>query len=142
MGKNFLAMPLLLKLLTAVTLVVPAFCVTSLFPHQSIRVFGQLMTATEWWSSGAGFVTLVIAGLMLGAALLMLRRSRSGRLMYILALILTSFSAPLITYLVPTDTPGAMSSLFANLVLTVFVGTYLYKSRSAQNYFKNTQQRR
>jgi hypothetical protein len=135
MGKNFMAMPPLLKLLTAVTVGVPIFCIATMFPHQSIGVFGRQMTASEWWSSGAGLTTLVVGGLMLAAAFLMLRRSRYGRPAYLLGLIVVSLSAPLIAYLTGSDFPAEVPSLLSDLVFTVFIGLYLYKSRAVQNYF-------
>jgi hypothetical protein len=135
MGKNFMAMPSLLKLLTVVTVGVPIFCIATMFPHQSIGVFGRQMTASEWWSSGAGPTTLVVGGLMLAAAFLMLRRSRYGRPAYLLGLIVVSLSAPLIAYLTGSDFPADVPSLLSDLVFTVFIGLYLYKSRAVQNYF-------
>lgn len=130
-----MAMPPLLKLLTAVTVGVPIFCITSMFPHQSIGVFGRQMTASEWWSSGAGLTTLVVGCLMLAAGLLMLRRSRYGRPVYILGLIAISLAEPLIAYLTESDFRAEAPSLFSDLVFTVLIGLYLYKSRAIQNYF-------
>lgn len=135
MGKNFMAMPPLLKLLTAMTVGVPIFCIASMFPHQSIGVFGQQITVSEWWSSGAGLTTLVVGVLMLAAGLLMLRRSRYGRPAFILGLIAVSLSAPLISYLTESDFPAKVPSLLSNLVVTVLIGLYLYKSRTIQSYF-------
>lgn len=136
MGKNFLAMPLLLKLLTAVTVVVPIFCIATMFPHQSIGVFGRQLTTTAWWSSGAGLTTLVVGGIMLAAAFLMLRRSPYGRPAYITAWIAISLSAPLISYLTATDFPAEVPSLISDLMLTALIGVYLYKSGAIRDYLK------
>lgn len=130
-----MAMPPLLKWLTAMTIVVPVIAVATMFPQQSIGVFGRQMTASEWWSSGAGLTTLVVGGLMLAAGLLMLRRSRYGRPAYLLGLIVLNLSAPLIAYLTGSDFPAEVSSLIFDLVFTVLIGLYLYKSRAVQNYF-------
>lgn len=130
-----MAMPLLLKLLTATTLVVPMFCVTSLFPSRSINVFGRQMSAWEWWSSGAGLVTIVIGGLVAAAALLMLKRSRHGRPMYIAGWVAISASVPLVAYLTGGRPSGEIASLISNLVLTVSISIYLYKSRAVREYF-------
>lgn len=138
MANNFLAMPTPLKLLTAVTVVAPIVCVVSLFPHQSIDVFGQPMTTSEWWSSGAGLTTVVVGGLMLSAAFLMLGRSRYGRPAYMLGVIVTDLSAPLIAYLTGKDFPAENSSLIVDLGVTAFIAWYLFKSRAVRNYFSMT----
>lgn len=135
MGRNFLAMPPLLKLLTAVTVAAPVIAITLMFPHQSIRVFGRQVGASEWWSSGAGLTLLVVGALMLTASFLMLKRSRYGRPAYILGWIALSLSAPLIAYLTGTYSPTEVPSLLSNLVVTVLIGLYLYKSRATQKYF-------
>lgn len=135
MGKNFLAMPALLKLLTAVVIVPPLFCVASLSSTGSISVFGRQMTASAWWSSGAAVVTLIVSGLMVAAGLLLLGRSRYGRPTYVLGWIAVSMSAPLIAFLVGRDPPNGVPSLIFDLVLTVFIGLYLYKSDGVRSYF-------
>lgn len=137
MGRNFIAMPLLLKLLTVATVAVPIFCIQSLLPQQSINVFGQHMNATVWWSSGAGLATLVASCFMLVASLLMLKRSHYGRLVYVLGWVAMSLFIPLIAYLVKVELTVALPSLISNLVLSAFIGLYLYRSSEIQNYFTN-----
>ena len=135
MVKNFIAMPLLLKLLTAASFVVPIFCAASLFPHDSIDVFGQQMTASEWWLSGAGLITLVASFVMLAAAFLMLRRSPYGRPTYILGGLVISLSAPFISILTGIGFQAEVPSLISDLVVTAFIGLYLYRSSAVRNYF-------
>lgn len=72
---------------------------------------------------------------MLAAGLLMLRRSRFGRPAFILGLIAVSLSDPLISYLTELDFPAKLPSILSNLVVTLLVGLYLYKSRAIQKYF-------
>ncbi|HUW97560.1 MAG TPA: hypothetical protein VMV40_01795 [Acidiferrobacter sp.] len=138
MGKNFMAMPPLLKLLTSVAIVVPVFCVVSMFPRESIEVFGRQMSTSEWWSSGAGLTTLVVGGFMLAAAILMLRRSRYGRPAYILGWIALNLSAPLVAHLTGTEFPGEMPSLMFAILLAVLISVYFYKS-SAVHFYLHTE---
>lgn len=136
MVRNFISMPLLLKVLTMATIALPIFCVQSLFPGHSINVFGQHVFVSDWWSSAAGMVTVVISGLMLTASLLMLKRSIYGRVVYILGFITMSLSIPLISYLLKIDSPNVLPSLISNLILSVVIGVYLYTNRDIQTYFK------
>ena len=130
-----MAMPLILKLLTAATLVVPVICLVSLFPSQSINIFGRQMTTREWWSSGAGVVMVAVGALIVVAALLMLRRSRYGRPTYVAGWLAMSASVPVVAHLTGTHPSTELASLIWNLVLTVSIGLYLYNSSAARDYF-------
>lgn len=135
MRKNFIAMPPLLKLLTTIVVGVPIFCIATAFPHQSISVFGRQMTSSEWWSSGTGPTTLVVGGVMVFAALLMLRRSRYGRLAYLLGLMVLSLSEPVIAYFTGSSFSAEIPPTIFDLLFTALIGLYLYKSGAVQNYF-------
>lgn len=74
--KNFLAMPWPLKLMTLSAFSVVGFVVGSVVTTSPIMVFGQPVTASEWWRSGAGILTVGIAVIGSAAGVLMLRRSR------------------------------------------------------------------
>lgn len=130
-----MAMPRLLKLLTAAAAIPPIVCIGSMIPHRSIGVFGRNMTTSQWWDSGAGLATLFASCLIIAAALLMLKRSRHGRPVYILAWVTMTLIVPLTARLVRADFATAVPSLVSNLVLTGVIGVYLYKSAAVKRYF-------
>lgn len=139
MTKNFMAMPSLLKLLTIVVIVVPVIAVASLFPHQSISVFGHPMSASKWWSSGAGPTSMVVGCIVLTGAILMLARSRFARPVYLLGLVAVSLSSLLIAYFTGSTSPAELPSLFVNLAFVVLIGFYLYTSRAVRSYFNSAE---
>ena len=135
MVKNFIAMPAILKLLTAVVAISLVFCIGSTNPHWSINVFGRQTTSSEWWVSGAGLATSIVSCLMLLSAILMLRRRRWGRQVYIFSWIVLSLLIPIVALLEGVGFYVAAPSLLSNLVLTALVSVYLYKSNAVENYF-------
>jgi hypothetical protein len=135
MGRNFLAMPQILKLLTAAAAVLPLLCLASTLPRTSIGLFGRQLTTAEWWSTGMRLMTTFIASVMCIAAFLMLRRSIYGRPVYILAWITLSFSIPLAAHLTGTEASALIPLLVSNLLLTSAIGAYLYLSASVRGYF-------
>jgi hypothetical protein len=135
MGRNFLAMPQILKLLTAAAAVLPLFFLASTLPHTSIGLFGRQLTTAKWWSTGMGLTTIFAASVMCIAAFLMLRRSIYGRPAYILAWVTLSFSIPLAAHLTGTETAALTPLFVSNLLLTSAIGAYLYLSASVRGYF-------
>jgi hypothetical protein len=59
--KNFMAMPILLRLCTGVAGGVLVFVIGTMLPHGSIRVDGRQLTTSEWWAIGAGPFMLIVA---------------------------------------------------------------------------------
>jgi hypothetical protein len=131
--KNFNAMPGILKWLTSLSLALPIFVVVTLVPNGSIKVSGRLMANADWWATGAGAVTLVLAIIMAAAGILMLNRSPYARRIYILGMLATYLSGPLIGNLTKSDDEPLWSILLG--VLTVgIVAWYLYASKATAKY--------
>lgn len=133
--KNGVAMPLPLKLLSSAALILLLFCVWSALPQVSIRIFGRHISYSDWWSSGAGFATIVVSCLMIVAVRLMLARSEYGRPVYILGWIVLSALVPFIAWLTGIEVAKSIPSLVSNLVLTILIAAYLYKSKASRDYF-------
>ena len=138
MGRNFLAMPPLLKLLTASAFVVLLFVVGSAFRNSGIEVFGRQVSSANWWSSGAGLVTLIAGAILAASAILMLSRSRYGRPTYILGWVALDISILLISRITGTEVATAIPALISNVVITGVLGAYLYKSKAISHYFYPT----
>lgn len=138
MYRNFLAMPSLLQFLTAGTVLVIAFFVSSTIPHSSVNVMGGVMSTDEWWKSGAATVIALNAILFAVSATLMLKRSRYGRHLYIVGSIVSCLSLPVVAMLTQANAVGATNvftlTIF-NFVLTAFIGIYLYRNRAVESYF-------
>src|ERR1700753_3477200 len=83
MIKNFMAMPILLKLLTAAACSVPIFVIGTMIPHGSVDMGGREGATSEWWTIGAGPFLSVVALLFCASIVGMLRRARYSRLLYI-----------------------------------------------------------
>lgn len=141
MLENFRKMPLPLKVMTGCTIVPIVFVLNSLVPNASFVVLGRRMTSSEWWTSGAGFATLVVGTLAAFAAFLMLRRSRNGRLVYILAAAGSGVWAIVQPQNVgsPNAMPASISAV-ASCVLTALIAIYLYGSERVKAYFAGRSQ--
>lgn len=135
MIKNFFAMPWLLKLMTLSAFSVLGFVVGSVVTTSPIMVFGQPVTVSEWWSSGAGILTVGIAIVGGAAGVLMLMRSRYGRPVYILTWAMASASIPLIAELTGKGIAGSLPAAAFDSVLTLGIAIYLSKSQAIQSYF-------
>jgi len=140
--KNFIAMPWLLKLMTISAFSVLGFVVGSVVTTSPIMVFGQPVTVSEWWSSGAGILTVTIAIIGGAAGVLMLRRSRFGRSAYILTWAVASASIPLIAALTGKGIAGSLPAAIFDLAVTVAIAIYLHKNQAIQSYFGANQVRR
>ena len=136
MVRNFIVMPLLLKILTVSIIALPIFFILTLFSGHSINVFGRYVSAHEWWSSGAGFVAVANTSIMLAASLLILKRSAFGRVVYVLGFLMMTLSIPLVTKLLKINGANVSAPFISNLILTVIIGVYLYTSKDIRNYFK------
>jgi hypothetical protein len=135
MRKNFIAMPTVLKLLTAVGFGVLLMVLSTMRPHSMVRVFDRSVTASEWWASGAGPFMLIVAGLFCASAVMMLNRFKHARLAYIVALIALSISAPFVAGVTRVGETAVNPGIIPNLLLTLAIALYLYLSKGARQYF-------
>jgi hypothetical protein len=136
-----MAMPSMLKLITASVLGALISVITTMLPNSSAGVFGLFdrhVTTSVWWESGAGTIVLILATLFCVSAILMLRRSRYGRPVYILALIAMSVSIPFVARVIGMSVSEWRFSLVANLAWTVVLSLYLYLNTTVRNYFHST----
>ena len=83
MARTFAAMPPVLTWLTVLGLSALVFPVA--FTLLGLRAFGRPVTGLAWWSSGAGPVSTATCLLTAASALLMLRRARYARILYLLS---------------------------------------------------------
>lgn len=138
MLKNFLSMPILLKLMTISAFGILGFVVGSLITNSPIMVFGQPVSVSEWWGSGAGPLTVVIAFVGGAAGLLMLTRSSYGRPAYLLTWLLATTSIPVIAILTGKDVMGSLAPAVFDLLVTIALGIYMYRNSSVRRYFVGT----
>jgi hypothetical protein len=140
--QSFTAMPAGLKWLTLLSmLAVPLTLVTTVFGR--VFVDGHEVPRLQWWVSGAGAVSLVGAFLVLGAAILVLRRSRYGRPALVLCWIsaeLLELAAPKCLGLGPSSpsslkAPGRVVRLGVQVVIPIGILIYLYGNRAVRSYF-------
>ncbi|RDD80982.1 hypothetical protein DVJ77_14890 [Dyella tabacisoli] len=127
-------MPGLLKMLTAMGFGMLAWVVASVFSG-GLSIFGQNVSTSDWWESGAGFLCLPAALLMAGSAILMLCRSRYGRPAHIAGWVAINMAV-----FIGIKRIGIHSSMFIpamsfNAALIVGISLYLYLSKSIRNYF-------
>lgn len=139
--KNFLAMPWLLKLMTLSAFSVLVFVIGSAVTTSPMMVFGEPVTASEWWRSGAGILTVGIAVIGSTAGVLILRRSRYGRPTYILTWAAATASLPLVAELTGKGVAGSLPAAVFDLIVTVSIALYLHKSKAIQSYFGTGQLR-
>ena len=135
MWKNFLVMPLALKILTASALSMLLVIVSTLLPGSPIDVFGREMTHAEWWATGAGLVTVLVGVSSIAAAVLMLKRSRYGRPAYMVASAAMSVSVLLIAAVAGANVVRWIPATLANVLLTLMIALYLYLSKGSSVYF-------
>lgn len=112
-------MPGILKWLSAVGLVPLLFLLATLIPNRSINVDGKLVANLDWWSSGAGAVVAVLAIVMTAAEIQLLRRSKYGRPFFLMGMVLTMASGPLIGKFLKPNTTLYLQPLVFNLVNAV-----------------------
>lgn len=136
--QNFRAMPKPLRWLTALGLSVALLLVATVIPGSHVRFLDQTIGGTisirEWWLSGAGWVVLFTYGLMPASAVLMLRRSRHARALYLTGWLAANACGPLVAWLIGTSVEPVFLALgFLTLAL---VALYLGRSRAVRAYFQ------
>jgi hypothetical protein len=138
MWKNFLAMPIILKLLTASALGMLLVIVSTFVPGGPIHVFGREMTHSEWWATGAGLITVVVGFSATAAAVLMLKRSSYGRPAYMVASAAMSISVLFVAAVTGANVAKGIPTTIGNLLLTLVIALYLYLSKGSRNYFRSS----
>ena len=137
MIKNFMAMPILLKLLTATAFAVPIFVIGTMIPHGSVNVGGRELATSAWWTIGAGPFLLVVALLFCASIIGMLRRVRYSRFMYILSWIALSAFIPYVASVTGAGLAVSKPGTISNLLLAGVIGLYLYLNKGARSYFRS-----
>jgi hypothetical protein len=128
-------MPAILKWLTLLCLALPIFLLVSLSPHGSIKVAGRAMPNAEWWATGAGIVVVVLAIAMTTAGIFMLKRSPYARRIYVLGMLATFLSGPLVAKLTKSDAEPLWSILLGLLTVGA-IAWYLYANKPTAKYFR------
>jgi hypothetical protein len=128
-------MPGILKWLNSLCLALPIFLVASLIPNGSIKVSGRAMPNAQWWATGAGIVVVVLAIAMSTAGILMLKRSPYARRIYVLGMLATFLSGPLVAKLTKSDAEPLWSILLGLLTVGA-IAWYLYASKPTAKYFR------
>ena len=135
MIKRFLAMPSILKLLTATGLAAIIAVIGTMLPQTPIYVFGRQVSQAEWWNSGAGPYLLIVALLMGASSVMMLLRARHARLAYVVAWVAMDFSIPFVVGVIGSGGHGAKTAMVGNLILTALIALYLYLAKGCRHYF-------
>ena len=133
--RNFFAMPGILKILTAMGFFPLVWVVASL--ANDVNVFGKQISAPNWWESGAGYYCLFVALIMGGSSILMLYRSRYGRLAHIVGWLTMTTAAVFGAYLAKVPYSSFMPPIMGNVALTGCIALYLYLSKSTKDYFRD-----
>ena len=136
--RNLIAMPTLLKLITLTGLGALIPVTTTLLPNFQAGIFGLFdlhISASEWWSSTGGKMVSVTAALFCASAVMLLGRSRYGRLFYIAASLLMCFSIPVVASVVGVRMIEWRLLLAVNLVWTVVSALYLHYNSEVKQYF-------
>jgi hypothetical protein len=134
LARSFAAMPPVLKWLTAIGLLALVFPVG--FTFLGLRAFGRPMTGLAWWSSGAGPVSTVSCLCMAASALLMLRRTRYARTLYLLSWVALNASEPLLASMVGAAYTTWVRDLAWTAAVTTAIALYLGLSSAVGTYFK------
>jgi hypothetical protein len=138
MVRNFLKMPVLLKLCTAASLAVLMWVVVTMFPHTLIHVFGRRITVADWWRMGAGPFMLIVALLMSISAVMLLLRARHARLAYVVAWIALTVAIPFVAGVSGIGVRASESSAISNSLLTLAISLYLYLGKGTREYFRSS----
>jgi hypothetical protein len=135
--KNFLAMPGILKMLTAVGFCTLIWVAASL---NGVSNFGEHVNASTWWGSGAGYCMLIAAIVMSGASVLMIRRSKYGRPVYIVGWLILGAVAFIGALVAKIPYDAYWPSLAGHFAMTACVALYLYLSKAVKLYFVGSAQ--
>ena len=126
MWLNFKVMPMLLKFITGHAIFCVVF-VMSAIPGGTFKINGQVVSHSEWWSSGAGPFALVLGILMPITGVLLLQKSRYARPAYI--------AVASLALVLPYLFMGQLVSAFIGFVVVGLLALYLYFRRTVLHYF-------
>jgi hypothetical protein len=131
-------MPLILKFLTfhaiLAILAILALGATIPLPYGSFNIDGKIVTYIEFWSSGAGFICLLIGIGFPISGYLFLKKHQFSRQFY-----LTIWFALIILQAVMQyfDNKNSVDTFLVGFILTLLIGVYLFWSKSVQIYFSS-----
>lgn len=138
MWKAFLAMPTILRFLTAAGFCVCLMVVSTFFPFSPVRILGRPVSELDWWGSGAGYSMVIVAGLFGSSGVMMLRRSHHARLAHLVAWIALNISVPYVAGVTGAGVASvSKTSVLANALVTMAIALYLYLGRGTRNYFRS-----
>lgn len=124
MWQSFKTMPVLLKFLTGHALACFVLLLGVVLPNDSFNVDGRAVPYGELWSSGIGPMVALVGIAMPIGGLLMLRRARHARQIYLIA----SSSGLVLPYVFIADfTLAAVGVVFVALI-----AWYLFGNQSTQ----------
>jgi uncharacterized membrane protein len=138
MIKNFFEMPRWLKLLTIAGLAVVILALSK--PFSGVGVFGEQISPSTWWGSGAGLAFTLPALIMGYSAILFLRRSQKGRIAHVVGWITMTLGAYIGVHLEHLNPVMLNQGIAFNMAITVGVVLYLYLSKAVKLYFLGSAQ--
>jgi len=124
---NFLAMPILLKLMTGHALVCVILFIVSVMPYDSYGIDGCQVSQAEWWSSGMGPLMSLIGLFGFTAGISLLKKKRYARELY-----LAFITAGIV---VPYPFMGEAWFSVIGILIVIAAGVYLFKNGAVASYF-------
>jgi hypothetical protein len=134
--RNFGAMPKILRWITTLGLASVLMIFGTLVPCATVRAFGRVVLAEEWWSSGAGWIVLLSMWPLPVSAALMLLRRQEGAWLCVLGWITTHAGAPLVARMFGLPLRFPLQSLAFDLPIFVFLVLYLGRSVAVRAFFQ------
>jgi hypothetical protein len=130
-------MPGILKWLSVFTLVPPIVVLGTLIPNGSVQSNGKPMANSTWWSCGAGALVILLTVMMIGAAILLVRRSKYARPFFLIAMASTAMSGlPLERLPEPAADTVFLWSTIGDAAPVALIAWYLYANKAVQEYFQ------
>lgn len=124
---SFKNMPIILKFLTMHAIACFMFFLLAVIPGVPFTFNGQEMTFSELWSSGLGFLAILVGISMPIGGYLLLTRKPYSRLLYLLAL----STGLVVPYLFIRDYQMAIVGVISG----VLIAGYLYYMPSSKAFF-------
>ena len=133
--KNFVSMPIPLKLLTISALLFPAAVIVMIVSGSPVNVFGRSVQEGVWWSSGGGPITVVVGMMLYSSGMMMIKRNARGRIFFVVAWIIMTMSILFVAERLGMVTSKSITVFVSNTIWTVIIAIYLYVSKSVREYF-------
>lgn len=134
--KNFLAMPVFLKLITLLAALSPTISFMNTVSGGMFWFFGKAVSASEWWGSGAGLCQSIFDVVMLMSAFFFLSKYKWAKLIYILGILLLPLVNSITSYLLGVEVKLDDVSVVVIEVVSVVVFAYLMLSRGVQEFME------